>query len=305
MVNKRKLSIVMVTYNSFPFFKDSTELLIKHIKSIDLEIIIVDNKSTQIETIECLDELKEKYSSIVKIVKLNSNSGYPTAMNIGMNYTLNDMVLTLDNDVFVDSNSDKYFVEMYDLIENNLDYGLISPLFLKEDSTPDINYFITFNIFQMLYERFSRMFSDKSKHDSLSRLSKLPKDQNGCFSVELIAAQFFLMRKSVYFNILKGWDTRYFLGLSDSDVCKTLTFYGLKNIIYPKGKMVHGCSKTNNHESVRFFVLYDNFRTFGQFMMKWKIMPFIRNSIYKIIFIIPTWIEIIFRAIVGNKTVSD
>lgn len=304
MSNSKKLSIVMVTYNSFPFFVDSTNLLLKHIKDIKLEIIIVDNNSTQIETLKALDVL-EKENDNVKTIKLARNGGYSTAMNIGMSYASYEFVLTFDNDVFVDDSANVHFVKMYDLIEKNLEYGLISPLFIKEDGTPDINYFIEFNILQMFYERFSRIFSDKSKHDSLNRLEKLKQDKNGCIQVELIAGQFYLMRKSIYFNILKGWDVRYFLGISDSDVCETLTSYGLKNMIYPDVKFIHGCSKTNNQKSVRLIVSYENFKTMGQFLLKWRIFPFLRNTIYKILFTIPTWMEIIFRRINGNKNVSD
>jgi len=206
MSNQRKLSVVMVTYNSFPFFKDSIKLLLQHIKDIELEIIVVDNNSSQVETLDYLDIL-EKENDNIKTVKLARNGGYSTAMNIGMNYTSNEFVLTCDNDVFVDEQSNLHFVKMYDLIENNLHYGLISPLFVKEDGSPDINYFINFDIVNMLYERFSRVFSDKSKYSSLDKLNDLDRDENDCIEVALVAGQFYLMRKNVYFNILKGWDT--------------------------------------------------------------------------------------------------
>jgi len=304
MTNKRQLSIVMVTYNSFPFFQDSVNLLLQHIKDIEIEIIIADNNSTQIETLQCLDELSQQNKNI-KIIKLAKNGGFSTAINIGINYASYEFILILDNDVFIDSSADEHFKKMYDLIENNLDYGLISPLFTKEDKTPDINYFINFKLSQMIYERFSRIFSDKSKHASLERLEKIEKDKNGCIGVDVIAGQFFLMRKNIYFNILKGWDTRYFLGIGDTDLCEALRFYGLRTMIYPNIKFVHGISKTNNNDSVRSIVIYDNFKSTGQFLMKWKIIPFFRNLIYKLIFTIPAWGEIVFRKLSGNKTVSD
>ena len=302
MLNKRKLTIVMVTYNSFPFFKDSTDLLVKHIKDIELEIIIVDNNSNQLETLEYLDIL-DKEDNNFKIVKLARNGGYSTAMNIGINYASNEFVLTHDNDIFVDVNANEYYVEMYDLLEKNLDYGLISPLFVKEDGSPDINFFINFDVLNMVYQRISRIFSDKSKYDSLEELNKLDIDENSCVSVKVISGQFFLMRKSVYFNILGGWDTRYFLGISDTDVCEKMNFYGLRNILYTKGKLVHGVSKTNNDAS--FIVTFEFFKSFLQFMLKWRFFPFLRSSIYKVMFTIPTWMEILFRRINGNKNVSD
>jgi len=301
--SRRQISLIMVTYNSYPFFEDALNLLQRHIVDIDIEYIIVDNKSPDKETHKCLDDLKAQNNPLMKVVKLDNNSGYSTAMNIGVNYASFDTILTFDNDVFVDADANAYFVEMYDLLQKNLDYGLISPLFNKEDGTPDINYFIKFNIYTMLYERFSRIFSDKSKYDSLDKLSEQPKDDNGCIGVRFVAGQFFLMRKSVYFNIVKGWDTRYFLGVSDTDVCETLNFYGLKNVIYPKANLVHGGSKSNNRAP--FIVTFENYKTFAQYILKWNIFPFVRTVLYRILFSLPAYLEMQFRKVNNNKNVSD
>jgi len=299
----RAISVIMVSYENCQYYKEAIKRLKAHIKDIELEFIVVDNNSQNPTLKQFLSVLESE--SDTKVVRLAKNGGYSTAVNVGATYAKNEFVLIFDNDVFVEENANEHFVKMYDILKNSLEYGLISPLFIKEDGTPDINYFIDFNILNMLYERFSRIFSDKSKYKSLSKLDSLPKDKNGCIHVEYIAGQFFLMRKNVLLDLLGGWDIKYFLGVSDTDLCEKINFYGLKNMIYPDLKLIHGGSKVNSHESVRLLVLYENFKTFAYFLLKWKIFPLFRDMFYKIFFMPFAWMEYMFRKINKNQNAAD
>jgi len=297
---KKSISLVMVTYNSFPFFKDSIELLSKYIYDINLEIIIVDNDSKDKDTHNYLDELKLLNNESIKIIKLNKNTGYSVAMNVGMNYARNEFILCFNNDIYVDENSNEAFLAMYDILNDNLDVGAISPLFVKEDKTPDLNYIVKAKPISAISNRIMRIFSNRSKYNELDTL--VP-DAKGCAAVDILSGQFFMMRKSVYFNIVGGFDTRYFLYSSDWDISRKLKFCGLKSIVYTKAILTHGVGKSTAR--ARFLSTFDIYKSFAQYLLKWEIFPFIRSTLYRLFFTVPALAEIALRSWKKNKNVSD
>jgi len=297
---KKSISLVMVTYNSFPFFKDSIEYLNKFIYDIDLEIIVVDNDSKDINTHNYLDKLKSLNNESIKVIKLTKNTGYSVAMNVGMNYAKHEFILCFNNDIYVDENSNEAFVTMYNLLNENMEIGAISPLFVKEDKTPDLNYVVKANPINAITGRLTRIFSNRSKHDEENALNP---DAKGCATVDILSGQFFIMRKSIYFNIVGGFDTRYFLYSSDWDISRTLKFHGLKSIIYTKATLTHGVGKSTSR--ARFLATFDIYKSFAQYLLKWEIFPFIRFLFYRLLFTLPALTEITLRSFKNNKNVSD
>jgi len=297
---EKSISLVMVTYNSFPFFKDSIEYLNKFIYDIDLEIIIVDNNSKDVDTHDYLDELKLLNNKSIKVIKLTKNTGYSVAMNVGMNYAKYEFVLCFNNDIYVDENSNEAFVSMYNLLNENIEIGAISPLFVKEDKTSDLNYVVKANPISAVAGRLTRIFSNRSKNDEANALKP---NSKGCATVDILSGQFFIMRKSVYFNIVGGFDTRYFLYSSDWDISRTLKFHGLKSVIYTKATLTHGVGKSTSR--ARFLATFDIYKSFAQYLLKWEIFPFIRFLLYRVLFTLPALAEITLRSFKKNKNVSD
>lgn len=300
-MQKYEISIVMVTYNSYPFFKKSIELIEKNLNDFSLEIIIVDNDSKDVETIEYLKllEINNSEKFRFKIVKLNKNTGFSIGMNVGVSYASYKTILCFNNDIYLDVNSNTVFVAMYKYIYENTNVGIISPIFEKEDGSPDINYNLGFNVFNLVFDRLSRIFSNKSKYNSREILLAKNKDY---VDVVSLSGQFFMMRRST-FDLIGGFDTRYFLYSSDWDVSEKINMHGLRNVIYTKGKLIHGVGSSSSR--ARYISTFDLYKSFAQFILKWKIIPFFRKNIYFILFIIPVNLEIFIRNIKSNKNVSE
>lgn len=295
----RPLSIVMVSYNSYPMIKKNIECIQAQLKDIDYEVILADNASPDLETQAYLQEIKKNDDQHVKAICMNNNTGYSVALNVAVEYARHPIILTLDPDIYMDEYSNDALVKMYDLLVANLDYGMISPLLQKEDGVPDLNYDVHFDIPRMILERYKRIFSDRSKY----KQDELILDQDGCAEVRFIAGACCLLRKSVYQNILGGYDERYFVYSSDTDLCLSAYFHGLRCMIYTKATFTHALSTSASKFRVR--MMYDMYKSFSQLLLKWYVKPFVINSLYRIVFVLPVGMELFVRYLKGNKKVSD
>ena len=112
-----KISVVIATYNSGNYlieFLDSIKS--QSIGFENVEVIFVDDNSTDSETVELLKELDDNYSN-VKSVFLDSNSGFPgTGRNVGLNLANSDYVIFSDHD---DTYTPEAFEVMCDKIRGN------------------------------------------------------------------------------------------------------------------------------------------------------------------------------------------
>lgn len=96
-----KISIIILTFNSC---NQTTipclESIILNTSGFNYELIIVDNFSTD-NTIEYLNNFKEKYNSLVRLILNKKNEGYAIGNNIGISASTGDYIVLLNNDTVV------------------------------------------------------------------------------------------------------------------------------------------------------------------------------------------------------------
>lgn len=94
--NKVRLSVVIVTYNSTKLLKECLHSIYKYNDiGEQLEVLIVDNKSQDIEQLNSL--LSSTYKSVRRIVN-NTNGGYGQGNNIGIKNASGDVILIMNPD---------------------------------------------------------------------------------------------------------------------------------------------------------------------------------------------------------------
>ena len=104
------ISIIIPNYNGKELLKKNLPSVIKAVKKHNKndELIVVDNKSSD----GSIDFLREKYPE-VKIIQLNENKGFGEACNIGIKESRNEIVILLNNDVYVDENFIKPLIKHF------------------------------------------------------------------------------------------------------------------------------------------------------------------------------------------------
>ena len=139
---KKKIAVVIVTFNGEIWIKKNLISLFK--SNYPIDIIIVDNASTD-ETINIIQEF-----SAVELIQNKNNLGFGKANNIGIDLALKkgaDAIFLLNQDTWIFENTISNLAEV--LFENpNL--GIVSPLhFSAEESILDEN-------FNTYYNRFNK-----------------------------------------------------------------------------------------------------------------------------------------------------
>lgn len=119
----KKISIVIPSYNASNYILKNLEVICQDKYKDKLEVIVVDDGSTD-ET----EKIVKKYIKEKQFVKYykQKNAGAPVARNNGLNHSHGDYVIFLDaDDVLIEESIDKIFklieMEDYDLIMGNFD----------------------------------------------------------------------------------------------------------------------------------------------------------------------------------------
>ena len=138
---KKKIAVVIVTFNGEIWIKKNLISLFK--SNYPIDIIIVDNASTD-ETINIIQEF-----SAVELIQNKNNLGFGKANNIGIDLALKkgaDAIFLLNQDTWIFENTISNLAEV--LFENS-NLGIVSPLhFSAEESILDENFNTYYNRFK-------------------------------------------------------------------------------------------------------------------------------------------------------------
>jgi len=112
-----KLSVVVATYNREKLLKQTLDSLKKNSDN-EIEIIVVDDASTEPETIEYLDSLKD-----IKLFRFSENVGVARVKNKGIEMaSLTEYIHICDNDIYYLPHWDTGLIE---ILEKHKDVGLV------------------------------------------------------------------------------------------------------------------------------------------------------------------------------------
>ena len=112
-----KVSVIVPVYNVEKYLEKSLNSLIKQTISEDIEIIVVNDGSTD-GSHDIIKEYEEKYSNVIYLKK--ENGGLSDARNYGLKRATGDYIAFLDSDDFVD---ETLYEKLYNkAIEEDADY---------------------------------------------------------------------------------------------------------------------------------------------------------------------------------------
>ena len=124
---KKKISVVVVTYNGEIWIKKNIDSLLK--SNYPIDIIVVDNASTD-GSITLLKEYKS-----IKLIENNHNLGFGKANNIGIDSAINngaDAIFLLNQDTWVFENT---IINLAEKLFENPELGIVSPMHYSADET--------------------------------------------------------------------------------------------------------------------------------------------------------------------------
>lgn len=233
----KKISFVILTYNSEYDIKDCLDSLLKNFDFEEAEIIIWDNNSSD-KTKEILEDYK-KYN-FIEIIFNNANIGFALGNNEASKYANSDYICLLNADTISDYD---VFKEIINYIKKNEKIGVIAPKCLSENKVIQESYGYFPTLFREIVGKFL-MSLYLEKIFIIKYFKNKILYQNRPKEVDWVGGACAVIKKDLW-DKLKGLDSTYFFSNGDMmDFCYRASKLGYKIIYYPLVSIIHKGSRS-------------------------------------------------------------
>lgn len=215
---KEKVSIIIVTYNNISLTHQCLDSIEKYSNYKNLEVIIIDNASTDLTKNFLFKAKKAKKYFIKKIIFNKLNLGFSKANNQGLKIATGKYIILLNNDCIVTPN---WIKKLVNHIKSNEQIGIVGPVTnnIGNEAKIDLN-----------YKNIKEMISASKKY--------CDKNSGKYFEIKMLAF-FCVMFSRKIFKTIGFLDEKFGLGFfEDDDYCERIKKIN-KKIICAKDVFIH------------------------------------------------------------------
>ena len=225
-----QLSVIILNYNVRFFLEQCVASVQEALTNIDSEIIVVDNDSSD----DSCEMIKSRFPN-VKLIKNNSNLGFPKGNNIGVAQAKGDYICILNPDTVV---AEDTFDRILAFAEKQENLGIVgcklidgSGNFLPESKrgipTPFVALTKIFGLYKLFpsWELFNRYYA---QHLSENETGK----------VDILVGAFMIMKRNLY-NEIGGFDENCFMYSDDIDLSFMALKSGKNNYYFHETSVLH------------------------------------------------------------------
>lgn len=233
---KKKLTFIVVDYNTFEFIEKLYNSIKKFVTKIDYRIIIVTNlETTSWKKLKTFSNEKEEIEVLIQ----NKNTGFGVSNNLGLSKTNSEYICFINPDIEFIENMDIFFEESLNELNINKEVGIISPNLLNKDGTQ-----------QIFWGKLPGSLEKKRKYHS--RSTKLD-----YIKYPWIIGAFYLVKRDQIPGKVP-FDPNIFMYTEDLDLCLRYRKNNLKILVNNNYKVVHygGSSLEEITEEERFYKKY-------------------------------------------------
>ena len=256
VIGNPKVSILIPNKDNSKLLKDAINSIIENTTYNNYEIVVIENGSTEKETLKYYDELKDKPK--VKILRIDENGefNYSRLINLGVKNVDGDFVLQLNNDTKILT---KNWLEMMIGYSQQKEIGAVGGRLYYEDKTIQHAGIIV---------GLSGIAGNM--------LVNLPYGEKAYFgreaatrNVAAVTGACLLCRRELYEEVGYMDEEQFKVAFNDVDFCLKLLEKGYRNVYIPYVELYHYESKTRGYEyskekEERFNREAENFKN------KWK-----------------------------------
>ena len=243
------ISIVIVNYNGLQYTKKCIESLFRfHISEL-LEVIVVDNNSSD----GSQTELPKLFPSII-FLSLYENRGFGAANNAGAKKAKGEFLFFVNNDTLF---LEETITGLKNILLSQTKCGIVSPKSLNEDRT----FQLSFGEFPSIRSEFGamKMAKDSSLQAKEEVVSKRPIKKDWTTGAAI-------MIKRKLFESVGGFDELFFMYFEDIDLCKAVNKKGYDVFYIPTISLIHfgGKSYEKNNSRILFEYRHSQLRYYDK-----------------------------------------
>ena len=241
-----QLSVIILNYNVRYFLEQSIKSVQAALKSVEGEIIVVDNNSQD----DSAAMMQAVFPEVLYLPN-KENLGFPKGNNIGVQHAKGQYICILNPDTVV---AEDTFEKVLALYTTNPRLGVVGCRlidgkggFLPESKRGIPTYWRSLMKITSLYRLWP-----KSTLVNGYYAAHLAPDQSG--AVEVLVGAFMFMPKTLYDEV-GGFDERFFMYVEDTDLSYVCLKLGYENYYYAGTTVIHykGESTTKDLEYVKRF----------------------------------------------------
>lgn len=223
------VSIVIVNWNTRDILRGCLASIFKETKGFPLEVIVVDNDST-----DGSPQMVETEFPQVLLIANSENVGFATANNQGIAIARGRYVLLLNSDTIVLDNA---IGKMISFAECNPEAGAMACRILNPDGTLQLSCFLFPSLLNMaLLATYLGKLFPRSKLFGREMMSW--SDWSNVCEVDVVAGCFMLVRREVIDQV-GVLDERFFMYAEETDWCYRMKQAGWKILFTPDAEIIH------------------------------------------------------------------
>lgn len=229
------LSIIFVNWNSTDYLIESVESIYANTKSIQFEIIVVDNCSPKAD----VGEVKRRFPDVI-LIESPVNLGFSGANNLGFRASRGEFVVFLNPDTLLINPA---FDLMLAQVRSYPSLGAVGCTLLNGDRSIQTSAIQTFPtiINTLLDIDFIRNLFPACP---LWNIKPLFAGGDQPSRVEVISGACLMLRREV-FAAVGQFSEEYFMYSEDLDLCYKVAQAGYTNLYVPQGKIIHYGGKSS------------------------------------------------------------
>ena len=241
MSNSKKLSIIIISYNSKKNLKQCiNSVYAKFGDGFSWEIVVVNNDER-----ENLSDLKIDFSR-VKLIDHKKNVGFGAGMNLGVKNSEGEFLLLLNPDTEIATDNIKEILTEF----SKEDIGIIGGGIISRNGENQ----------EWSAGREISFYDLVRNNLGMSRSKKIWNSSEKIECDWVAGTALFIKRE--LFDKLEGFDDRFFMYFEDMDLCRRTRKTGLKVLFYPEFKVFHGSGESYEDERLQKKHYYDSMEKF-------------------------------------------
>ena len=221
-----KISYIIITWNGRQLLARLLESLKEQMQRSDVEVVVVDNGSTD----GTEQFLKDQYPAII-YSRLTENKGVAFARNRAIELSSGKYLFVLDNDIIA---NDEALTGMESYMDEHADVGLSACRLVFADGNEQLSY----KVYPGLTEKILNVLHPTRTNNSYAseRATGEP------FEPEYVIGACQVIRREVYQKV-GPIDEHIFYGPEDCDYCLRVRQSGYKVIYLPNYTLIHFCQR--------------------------------------------------------------
>lgn len=218
------ISFIIVNYKSANYLEQCLNSIFKIVSSTPYEIIIVNNSPE-----ENLNKFKKGKPKIIIIE--SKNIGYSSGCNIGAKNSHGEYLFFINPDTIL---LNDFFSDLFQYFKN-LEYGAIGFKLLDRNK----QFQISFGKFPSIVgEIKNKSIKNAFRKRNQKIITKLESKYINPSPVDWVSGAAFFIKKAT-FEMVGGFDERFFLYYEDADLCMRISKSGFPNYFFPPGNIIH------------------------------------------------------------------